>query len=140
MVVSTYRLLSVAVLALTLVALLTPGDTIHAVESWVRQWLPWLPSGDGPGVLPMDKLVHIGLFALCGWCLVRAWYRSPLGWPPLLGGLIALGLGTELAQHYIPGRGADVWDWLADTVGAALGVGVAVRTQNQPATAAVPDR
>ncbi len=36
------------------------------------------------------------------------------------------GVSDEVHQAYVPGRSADLFDWVADTVGAGVGVGVTV--------------
>jgi VanZ family protein len=36
------------------------------------------------------------------------------------------GVIDELHQFYVPGRDCNVWDWLADTLGAFLGAGAAL--------------
>lgn len=40
-------------------------------------------------------------------------------------GLLALGVGIELVQVYVPGRSADMLDIVADTVGIVIGLGAA---------------
>ncbi len=77
------------------------------------------PSVNMGSVLHMDKLVHLGAYAVLAG-LVR------FGWPKLWGGLIFLGLaifgiGIELAQHYMAvGRTGSLADTLANILGAAL--------------------
>jgi VanZ family protein len=36
------------------------------------------------------------------------------------------GVIDELHQFYVPGRDCNVWDWIADTLGAFLGAGAAL--------------
>jgi VanZ family protein len=36
------------------------------------------------------------------------------------------GVIDEVHQFYVPGRDCNVWDWLADTLGAFLGAGAAM--------------
>lgn len=82
-----------------------------------------LPVSSGPSLLPgLDKLVHAGMFGLLALAFGKD-LRPFMGRTALLGCLAALGLalGTELAQTGIAGRGADVWDALADLAGFCAG-------------------
>jgi len=78
-----------------------------------------------PGIdtgLPLDKLVHIVLFATVAMLGVLA--GLPLGW--LVLGLVAQAAISELVQSLLPARGADLMDFLADLLGVAFGLGVGV--------------
>ncbi len=75
-----------------------------------------------------DKAAHFlgyaGLAFLTAAVALRRsrWSRgAALG---LLAGLMAYGLIDEFLQIPIPGRSADVWDWVADSLGAATGIGM----------------
>lgn len=78
--------------------------------------------------LPLhDKGVHFVEYAVLGLLVAHASLRT---WPrhaPLrtlgVAVLIALGWGVldEIHQAFVPGRQADVWDLVADAVGAASG-------------------
>ncbi|MGM0480711.1 MAG: VanZ family protein [Pseudomonadota bacterium] len=62
----------------------------------------------------LDKFVHFAVFFLLSFTLHQAFTLSGR----LAFFLLALyGLFIEVAQHYIPGRGSDVYDWIADSVG-----------------------
>jgi len=65
-----------------------------------------------------DKVEHALSFALLFWIGWRAGYRRALA---LAIGLLVLGGAIELAQGFTATRTADWFDWLADTVGIALG-------------------
>ena len=119
------RKLFLAVLLLTLVALLTPGDWVLAAKQWVVSWLPFGRALDQADFTHgTDKWVHGSLFAALGALAVRGWrHHARLVW--LLVALVGLGLGTEWLQQYIPYRGADLADVAADVAGLALGAGVA---------------
>ena len=110
-----------------------PGRT-----SWRSAWLPfacWIaviiglssvPDLSPPHVgIPMtDKLAHLGEYGVLGALFARA--RPGRGGivRALLVGLLVGGLvGTldELYQSGTPGRDVNVFDALADTLGAALG-------------------
>ncbi|MEM8556995.1 MAG: VanZ family protein [Bacteroidota bacterium] len=75
-----------------------------------------------PQLLSLDKLVHLGLFAVLGVLWMRAVPRR--AWPWVLVGGLAYGIGTELYQGMLPWpREPDPFDALADGVGLLLGVG-----------------
>lgn len=80
-----------------------------------------------PSVAGADKGLHFAAYAGLAILCTRAFRRR---WPGLspwgLGNLSLLsvalyGLFDELHQAFVPGRTADPWDWLADTLGAAVG-------------------
>jgi len=124
-----------------------PGDLVHPPR-W-RWWhsLPWLlPAvayaalifylSSQPNPLPLlssrasDKLLHLVEYAAFG--AVVTWGLSHLvrlpraaRWAALLGSLY--GLSDEFHQRFVPHRSAEASDWLADTIGAALGALLAWR-------------
>lgn len=64
----------------------------------------------------LDKVVHFILFFLVAASMhyafrLRYWISMVV--------LTMYGVGIEVVQHYIPGRGADIWDLVADVAGAA---------------------
>jgi VanZ family protein len=74
-----------------------------------------------------DKVVHFGMFAMFGLLWTRAGRaRAPVA-IRVFAAVVALAVGTELAQglHFIS-RDPDVLDALADAVGGAFGIGVAL--------------
>ena len=78
------------------------------------------PRPQGPS-FSWDKLNHVAAFAALAFGLLHALREKPR---PVLwstGLLLALGVGIELAQRYLPGREADWRDVLADALGIALG-------------------
>ncbi len=116
-------------------------------------WLPWMlyaglifflssiPGDDFPritflkGILPdfiadhPDKIVHMGLYAVMAWLAFRAMTSRPpvrIFKVMLLAVLLssAYGATDEWHQSFVPHRSCDVFDWVADTVGATLGVTV----------------
>ena len=70
-----------------------------------------------------DKVVHAALYAVLGGLLRVALGRSG----PAVALAAAYGVTDELHQAFVPGRDADVLDWLADLVGAASGAALAAR-------------
>lgn len=121
---------------------MTPRGTSFAAR-W-RAWWPtaaWavlilvLTSVPQPEALPLgqvfglDKLAHVTLYAVLGVLATLGAARDPgLGRRPasllLLGitGCVALHATVgELGQAWIPGRSAELLDWVADLTGGALG-------------------
>ena len=75
----------------------------------------------------LDKWLHVVGFAGLAFLAATAWRaRQPLG--PIQYGLLLLGLGAyaavDEASQLLPfvGRNADLGDWSADMIGAAIGL------------------
>lgn len=70
-----------------------------------------------------DKVAHFGLYAVLGATL--AYGRSRAGRPIhhalLIGVGLLYGVTDELHQRIVPGRHADVADWVADAIGVIVG-------------------
>ena len=76
----------------------------------------WSSPPSGPsGVTHLDKVVHFGLFFIVAASLHYA-FRFPY-WVSIAI-LTLYGITIEVIQYHIPGRGADVWDVVADVSGA----------------------
>jgi len=63
------------------------------------------------------------MYAVLAWLSARA--LAPSSLRAMLGVLAVVslfGAADEWHQRYIPGRSSDSFDWVADTVGAAVGV------------------
>ncbi|HRK39014.1 MAG TPA: VanZ family protein [Burkholderiaceae bacterium] len=118
----TAKLLFVLALLVTLVSLLATGAQVLVFKVWVASWLPFAAQVDAADMSQnSDKLVHATMFACMGYLAVRGWtQRRHLAW--VLLGVLWLAPQTEWLQAYIPGRGADWADVLADVLGLALGV------------------
>jgi len=92
--------------------------------------LPFLP----PELFLHDKLLHAAEYAVLGGLLVPALRLAGLNpRTALLAAVViasAYGAGDEFHQSFVPGRSAEVADWLADTAGGAIGaaIGAAVAT------------
>jgi VanZ family protein len=112
-----------------------------ALRHFLRYWLPLIayclliffmsnfkPPFDLPPIENADKVVHIGIYGLLGVLFYRAYrscWPSASGWAMANASLLSAGfygLTDEIHQYFVPGRSADPWDWVADTVGAMLGV------------------
>lgn len=80
---------------------------------------------------PRDWMAHAAAFAALALALELAWRGNRPGTPVYLRhlaifGLVALfGALDEWQQAYVPGRQADVLDWLADLAGTFLGLACA---------------
>lgn len=109
-------------LIITLLTLWLPASEVLALKVWVASWLPMAATLDAADASAYsDKLVHASLFAMLGWLAVRGWVLAPQRWR-MVAGLLLLGVLTEALQTQIPGRSASLADWLADTLGLAMGM------------------
>jgi VanZ family protein len=77
-----------------------------------------------PGIIGWDKLLHFSAYGALGiavglWISPAFWKRRP-ALSLLLVTIIASAYGVtdELHQYFVPGRDCDIWDWVADTLGA----------------------
>jgi hypothetical protein len=87
-----------------------------AVQFWAL-YVPRAPSVD-TGDFPLDKLVHLGLFAVVAWLGLRV----GIAWHVLLPALLLQAAASELVQgFFLPQRGGDWWDLCADVSGITLG-------------------
>lgn len=67
---------------------------------------------------PSDKIAHAGVFGLIA---VMLWFVFDRRYPWLVIGLVAItGAADEVHQLFLPGRSAEVADWIADVGGAGL--------------------
>ena len=85
-----------------------------------------LRPGDNVNLDPMDKVVHLlvyYIFAVLGYRALanKAYYLY------LCLGIIAYGGLMEIGQSWIPGRQLSAYDFLANTLGVALGAAVVTR-------------
>lgn len=101
----------------------------------VPRWLPvtlWaalvftltsIPNPSLPAITGGDKAVHAIMYGVLAVLALYAWppERRPFGARlVVLVVVAALGAADEWHQHYVPGRSADVRDWVADTLGALV--------------------
>ena len=86
---------------------------------------PIVPTPD-LGRFPLDKIAHLGVFAGLAFLLCAA--GTALGHPPrrLFAAVFAIvaayGILDEMTQQFVPHRFADFRDWIADMLGAGLGI------------------
>jgi VanZ family protein len=79
------------------------------------------------GILGFDKLQHLLAYlvlaaALGLWFSPEYWQLHCLRTFLLIVFISsAYGVVDEIHQYFVPGRDCNVWDWIADTLGAALG-------------------
>lgn len=82
-----------------------------------------------PAVPHLDKVEHFAAYGILGVLLGRGWLaagRRPRWWLLLAFGIL-LGAMDEYRQARLPFRDGDIGDWIADTLGAAMGFYLAVR-------------
>jgi VanZ family protein len=79
------------------------------------------------GILGWDKLQHVLAYAVLAaavgfWPSGAFWGRRP-ALALLFTALAASAYGVidEAHQYFVPGRNCNVWDWIADTLGAVSG-------------------
>ncbi len=111
-----------------------PGRGWAAVAVWIaiQLTLTSLPGSDIPVSLahPLDWVGHFCLYGGLGALIARVGVLRMWPWRRLLlvGVLISVGAALdELHQLFIPGRDAEVFDWLADTLGASAGLTLGVQ-------------
>lgn len=82
-----------------------------------------LPAG---AELVNDKIAHFALYAGFGYLLARALTNAGASnkisrWVVAAAVASAYGLSDEWHQSFVPGRSAEIADWVADTAGGAAG-------------------
>lgn len=76
-----------------------------------------------PGIKYIDKIGHFGVYGLLATLLCRLGSGWRAGWWALLA-VSLYGVSDEWHQSFVPGRSTEVADWVADTAGGALAVGL----------------
>lgn len=80
-----------------------------------------------PDLINADKLVHFLVFGLLATLVVRNGFAPRHAWVAVAA-VSAFGAADEWHQSFTPGRAAEVADWVADTLGAAVAVALYVRS------------
>jgi VanZ family protein len=80
---------------------------------------------------PLDKVAHLSAFGVLAASTEIAW-RHTHPELPLLRRLVVIfilvaifGASDEFHQYFVPGRSCDLFDWMADAAGGALGLALA---------------
>ena len=104
----------------------------------VKRWLVGLVAPVfGPETDVVNVAAHFSEYLVFGVLLFRALFQTLQGKPLWAVSLAAIaiaslyGVTDELHQSFVPGRMCDPADWLTDTLGATLGVGIAVVVQSR---------
>lgn len=93
---------------------------LAVVAALVIAWGSLMPASELPEDLPWDKANHLIAYAGLAALLALASGRRGLA----MALAVAYGTAIEFAQIPVPGRlGGDVWDIIANTLGAGLGGG-----------------
>ncbi len=92
--------------------------------SWILSSRSTVPM---PDFKDSDKVVHVICFAALAFCWTlwfsaESWWRHPVRNILIAVAIVsAYGIIDEYHQSFVPGRDASVFDWAADTIGAAIG-------------------
>ncbi|MCH1884312.1 VanZ family protein [Agrococcus sp. ARC_14] len=116
-------------LALPVVALLTlwPSHLLLRVKPRVLSGLEWLHAREMFEWLywtRLEVLANVAMFVPLA--LLLAFVLGARRWWVALGLSVAATVGIELTQHFMPGRVASVQDIVANSLGAVIGVVLAV--------------
>ncbi|WP_051279845.1 VanZ family protein [Hellea balneolensis] len=115
---SAERLFSLSVLK-------QPLRVSMGIYSLCLTWVSLRPSGTGGAIPHLDKVLHLIVYAVLAGGIAIAWpklSRLSVFWV-----CVIFGAALEVAQGLIgTGRTASLWDGLANTLGAGLGVYAAV--------------
>jgi hypothetical protein len=103
-----------------LILISMPGEDIPQPKGW-WEWV---------NLIHIDKIVHMGIFAVQVFLFNLAFARSAMNRPQkariflwVTAAAIGWGLGTELIQRYfIESRTFDLVDWTADSIGCLAGL------------------
>ena len=91
-------------------------------------YLSHQPALDAPMLFSgQDKLFHAIVYGILGFLLLGSRTPSMQGFTntQVRGSILIAslyGISDEFHQYFVPGRNTDVWDWVADTLGAVIAV------------------
>jgi VanZ family protein len=89
------------------------------------------------GIFGVDKVQHLLAYAVLAagvavWFSRARWRAHPEVTLLLVICIASLyGVTDEVHQRFVPGRICNAWDWVADTVGAAIGAALYVKFLNR---------
>lgn len=84
-------------------------------------WASLRPAGAGGAIPHLDKLVHLGVYALLGFGVTLAWPK--LSKFRVFWSCVFFGAAMEFGQGLMgSGRTASLWDGVANSLGAAIGI------------------
>lgn len=102
---------------------------LTAAAIFILSSFPSLPMPPTPLFSP-DKIAHFLVFGAlafftCFWFEKEEWEEKALRTAIIVFLLVSLyGASDEFHQFFVPGRQVSFWDWVADSLGAAGGIGV----------------
>lgn len=101
---------------------------VVALAIWLLSSQSTLPQPKG--ILGWDKFQHLAAYCVLAgvigfWVSPKQWKSRGWRWFTLVAAIASIyGVADEIHQSFVPGRNCNVWDWIADTLGALLGAGV----------------
>ena len=118
----SFARIAIALCAFAVVLLLlVPSSILSFLRHryvWLGRFVDYLELFSSRGV----NLTHVFAFAVLGVLAKVALPRSSL-WKAILFSIV-VGMVTEAAQIWIPGRTPRLWDMVDNTVGVLLGIGI----------------
>lgn len=95
---------------------------LWAAAIFVLSSIPGKSFPDVAGWFGVDKLAHVGVFAVLGFLVARA--AGGTGARAFVIAVVVAsvyGITDEMHQRFTPGRDSSFWDFVADTIGGAVG-------------------
>lgn len=95
--------------------------------------IPRLSLGEKFGMpLEADKVAHFIEYLILAFLFYRGmrderWGKALPAWLLVVSACLAIATVDEFHQEFIPGRDANIWDWLADAAGIVSGTLIAMR-------------
>jgi VanZ family protein len=96
---------------------------------WILSSQSTLPTPKG--ILGFDKLQHLAAYAVLAaaaglWVPREKWKSRGLFFIAIAASIASVyGIIDEVHQYFVPGRDANVWDWIADAAGSVIGAAAA---------------